>query len=224
MNQTGFAIQTHSLTKRFRRLRAVDDVNANIPTGSIYGLMGPNGAGKTTFVRLLLNLIDPTSGSATVLGHDVVKEPVKVRQRVGHVAALQPLWEWMTVRGFAGFMAGCYPKWNPDAVSTVLDRIGIDENATLGVLSRGHRELRIQVKPPHLPPVHPQGRIEVVYLPRNPHIVIARVEIRYRRDATLAAKHLLPYALHLVAQATHRPYPCYNHSASVHFSFRFPSM
>jgi len=139
MSQTGFAIQTHSLTKRFRRLRAVDQVDANIPTGSIYGLMGPNGAGKTTFVRLLLNLIDPTSGSATVLGHDVVKEPVKVRRRVGHVAALQPLWEWMTVRGFADFMAGCYPKWNPDAVSTVLDRIGIDENATLGVLSRGQR-------------------------------------------------------------------------------------
>jgi ABC-2 type transport system ATP-binding protein len=141
MSQTSFAIQTHSLNKRFRRLRAVDDVNANIPTGSIYGLMGPNGAGKTTFVRLLLNLIDPTSGSATVLGHDVVKEPVQVRRRVGHVAALQPLWDWMKVREFARLMSGCYPRWNQQPVSDILSRVGIDQRARIHALSRGQRAL-----------------------------------------------------------------------------------
>jgi ABC-2 type transport system ATP-binding protein len=139
MSENDYAISTHSLTKRFGRLRALDGVSANVPRGSIYGIMGPNGAGKTTFVRCLLNLINPTSGSATVLGHDVVREPVAVRRRVGHVAALQPLWDWMTVQGFADFVGGCYPKWNPDTVSTVLDRIGIDRNANLGVLSRGQR-------------------------------------------------------------------------------------
>jgi len=138
---TDAAILTHDLTRRFGRLRALDEVSAHVPRGAIYGLMGPNGAGKTTFVRVLLNLINPTSGSVTVLGHDVVKEPVKVRRRVGHVAALQPLWEWMTVRDFAGFMRGCYPRWNPEAVSTVLERIGIDQAATLGVLSRGQRAI-----------------------------------------------------------------------------------
>jgi ABC-2 type transport system ATP-binding protein len=76
-----------------------------------------------------------------VLGHDVVRQPVEVRRRVGHVAALQPLWDWMTVRDFAEFMRGCYPVWNPEAVSTVLDRIGIDQAATLGVLSRGQRAI-----------------------------------------------------------------------------------
>ena len=135
------AILTENLTRRFGRLRALDGVSAHVPRGAIYGLMGPNGAGKTTFVRVLLNLINPTSGSITVLGHDVVREPVEVRRRVGHVAALQPLWEWMTVRDFAGFMRGCYPKWNPEAVSTVLERIGIDQAATLGVLSRGQRAI-----------------------------------------------------------------------------------
>jgi ABC-2 type transport system ATP-binding protein len=139
LRSTSLAILTQNLTRRFGRLRALDEVNAHIPKGAIYGLMGPNGAGKTTFVRVLLNLVNPTSGSATVLGYDVVREPVKVRQRVGHVAALQPLWDWMTVRDFAGFMRGCYPRWNSEAVSTVLDRIGIDQAATLGVLSRGQR-------------------------------------------------------------------------------------
>lgn len=139
MNENGFAIETSGLTKRFGRLRALDGVDARVPRGSIYGLMGPNGAGKTTFVRLLLNLINPTLGSAVVLGHDVVRDPVAVRRRVGHVAALQPLWDWMSVRGYADFMAGCYPTWKPEAVSAVLDRIGIDQQAKLGDLSRGQR-------------------------------------------------------------------------------------
>jgi len=141
MSGNGYAITTDSLTKRFGRLRALDEVSAHVPRGSIYGLMGPNGAGKTTFVRCLLNLINPTGGSATVLGHDVVRESVAVRQRVGHVAALQPLWDWMSVKEFADFMAGCYPRWNPEAVSAVLDRVGIDREAKLGVLSRGQRAI-----------------------------------------------------------------------------------
>jgi ABC-2 type transport system ATP-binding protein len=139
MTDNGFAIETNDLTRRFGRLRALDSVAARVPRGSIYGLMGPNGAGKTTFVRILLNLINPTRGSAVVLGHDVVRDPVAVRRRVGHVAALQPLWDWMSVRDYADFMAGCYPSWNPEAVSTVLDRIGIDRNGKLGDLSRGQR-------------------------------------------------------------------------------------
>jgi ABC-2 type transport system ATP-binding protein len=141
MSDNDHAIVTDGLTKRFGRLRALDQVSAHVPRGSIYGLMGPNGAGKTTFIRCLLNLINPNRGSATVLGYDVVRDSVSVRQRIGHVAALQPLWEWMSVKEFADFMAGCYPRWNPDAVSTVLDRVGIDREAKLGVLSRGQRAI-----------------------------------------------------------------------------------
>jgi len=141
MSENEYAITSDSLTKRFGRLRALDAVSARVPRGSIYGLMGPNGAGKTTFVRVLLNLINPTSGSAQVLGLDVVRESVAVRRRVGHVAALQPLWDWMTVRDYTDFMAGCYPTWRPEAVSKVLDRIGIDTQAKLGELSRGQRAI-----------------------------------------------------------------------------------
>jgi ABC-2 type transport system ATP-binding protein len=141
MTENGFAIQTHSLTKRFGRLTALDGVSANVPTGSIYGLMGPNGAGKTTFVRVMLNLLSPTRGSATVLGHDVVREPVAVRRRIGHVAALQPLWEWMKVREFTHFMGACYPQWNPEAVSSILSHVGIDPEMKIQALSRGQRAI-----------------------------------------------------------------------------------
>ncbi len=141
MSDNGFAIQTHSLTKRFGRVRALDDVSAHVPTGSIYGLMGPNGAGKTTFVRVMLNLLNPTRGSATVLGHDVMRDPVAVRRRVGHVAALQPLWEWMKVSEFTDFVGGCYPQWNPEAVSSILSHVGIDPGMRIQALSRGQRAI-----------------------------------------------------------------------------------
>ena len=141
MSDNACAITTDSLTKRFGRRKALDDVSARVPRGSIYGLMGPNGSGKTTFVRCLLNLINPTRGSAAVLGLDVVRDSVAVRQRVGHVAALQPLWEWMKVREFADFMAGCYPHWNAEPVSATLSRVGIDQEARIQTLSRGQRAL-----------------------------------------------------------------------------------
>jgi len=137
----GYAVVTQSLSRRFGRKMALDGVSARVPLGSIYGLMGPNGAGKTTFIRCLLNLIDPTSGSGAVLGHDIVRDSVAVRRRVGHVAALQPLWEWMTVRELASFMAGCYPRWNQDAVKAVLSPVGIDPNDRIQELSRGQRTL-----------------------------------------------------------------------------------
>ncbi len=143
MSENGYAITTDSLTKRFGRLNALEDVSAHIPSGAIYGLMGPNGAGKTTFIHCLLNLVNPTRGSATVLGHDIVRDSVAVRRRVGHVAALQPLWDWMKVREFANFMAGCYPRWNQQPVSDLLARVGIDQNARIQTLSRGQRTLAV---------------------------------------------------------------------------------
>ena len=141
MGSSDYAVTSESLTKRFGRKLALDAVSAHIPVGAIYGLMGPNGAGKTTFVRCLLNLLTPTRGTATVLGHDVVRDSVAARKRIGHVAALQPLWDWMRVRELAGFMAGCYPRWNAEVVSSVLSRVGIDAKDRIQDLSRGQRTL-----------------------------------------------------------------------------------
>jgi ABC-2 type transport system ATP-binding protein len=135
------AITSDSLTKRFGRKVALDSVSAHVPVGAIYGLMGPNGAGKTTLLRCLLKLITPTRGAATVLGHDVVRDSVAARRRVGHVAPMQPLWEWMRVRELAQFMAGCYGRWNSEAVSAILSRVGIDPQARIHDLSRGQRAL-----------------------------------------------------------------------------------
>ena len=75
-----------NLGKRYGELRAVDDISFEVHEGEIFGLIGPNGAGKTTALRVLATLLVPTSGSASVLGHDVVREPEKVRPVISYLA------------------------------------------------------------------------------------------------------------------------------------------
>jgi ABC-2 type transport system ATP-binding protein len=77
------AIETHGLVKSFGDTHALSGVDLRIRKGSVFGLLGPNGAGKTTTIRILATLLRPDAGTATVLGHDVVKEPAMVRQKVG---------------------------------------------------------------------------------------------------------------------------------------------
>ncbi|MEK6986038.1 MAG: ATP-binding cassette domain-containing protein [Candidatus Thermoplasmatota archaeon] len=76
------AIETHGLAKSYKATKALDGIDLQIRRGSVYGLLGPNGAGKTTTIRILATLITPSAGSATVLGHDVVREAKTVRQKV----------------------------------------------------------------------------------------------------------------------------------------------
>jgi sodium transport system ATP-binding protein len=90
-------IEARHLTKIFRdkkrgEIRAADDVSFTVAPGQIYGLLGANGAGKTTTLRLLATLLQPTSGSATIAGFDVVREPQKVRANVGFLAASTALY------------------------------------------------------------------------------------------------------------------------------------
>ena len=82
------AIETHALTRSFDEVRAVDGVDLIAPAGSIYGLLGSNGAGKSTLIKVLTTLLPPTSGTARVAGHDVVREAQLVRARTGYVPQL----------------------------------------------------------------------------------------------------------------------------------------
>jgi len=96
-------IEARHLTKIFKdkkrgEIRAVDDVSFTCRPGQIYGLLGANGAGKTTALRLLATLLQPTSGSATLAGHDTAKEAQKVRANVGFLAASTALYGRLTAR------------------------------------------------------------------------------------------------------------------------------
>jgi ABC-2 type transport system ATP-binding protein len=76
-------IETHGLTKKYGKITAVDNLSISIEEGEIFGLLGPNGAGKTTIIKMLATLLEPTSGSASVNGFDIKKQPDKVRQSIG---------------------------------------------------------------------------------------------------------------------------------------------
>ena len=81
-------LTTRELTRRFGNLTAVDHLSVSVGTGEIFGLIGPNGAGKTTSIKMLTTLLPPTSGSATVAGFDVLRQPDKVRRNIGYVPQL----------------------------------------------------------------------------------------------------------------------------------------
>lgn len=96
-------IEARQLTKTFRdkkrgEIHAAEDVTFTVQPGQIYGLLGANGAGKTTTLRLLATLLQPTRGSAVVAGHDIVREPARVRAKVGFLAASTALYGRLTAR------------------------------------------------------------------------------------------------------------------------------
>ncbi len=78
-------IETHDLSKRYGRVVAVEGLNLQVGEGEVFGLLGPNGSGKTTTILMLLGLTEPTRGEARVLGLDPMREPLKVKSRVGYL-------------------------------------------------------------------------------------------------------------------------------------------
>jgi ABC-2 type transport system ATP-binding protein len=82
------AIECSALTRRFETVTAVDALTLNVPEGEMFGLLGPNGAGKTTTIKMLITLLDPSSGRARVAGHDVVADARDVRRSIGYVPQL----------------------------------------------------------------------------------------------------------------------------------------
>ena len=98
-------IETHRLTKRYGPLVAVDGVSFKVGPGEVLGFLGPNGAGKSTTMKMLAGFLAPTSGSATVCGHDVTVEPLAVKRALGYMPEGAPSYGDMTPRQFLDFVA-----------------------------------------------------------------------------------------------------------------------
>jgi len=102
------AVQTVDLVKRFGDFTAVDGVTFTVERGEIFGFLGPNGAGKTTTMRMLMGLIRPTSGTATVLGFDVARQTAQIRRRIGYMSQRFSLYNDLTVDENLTFFGGAY--------------------------------------------------------------------------------------------------------------------
>ncbi|MEO7149274.1 MAG: ABC transporter ATP-binding protein [Rhodanobacteraceae bacterium] len=98
-------IETEHLCKRYGALPAVDDLNLRVAAGQVLGLLGPNGAGKSTSMRMIAGFLLPSSGSARVCGHDVVRAPLAARRALGYLPEGAPSYGEMSVREFLFFIA-----------------------------------------------------------------------------------------------------------------------
>jgi ABC-2 type transport system ATP-binding protein len=98
-------IKTHNLSKTYGDVKAVDHVNISIEEGELFGLLGPNGSGKTTMIKMLTGQTRPTGGTATVLGIDVTKDPVGVRERVGIIPEQETPPSFLSAMEYLHFVA-----------------------------------------------------------------------------------------------------------------------
>jgi ABC-2 type transport system ATP-binding protein len=138
-------IEVVNLTKRFPRHEAVRGISFSVAKGEIIGFLGPNGAGKTTTLRMLTGYLPPTSGTASVAGHDVYRESIEARRKIGYMPENVPLYDDMRVREYLRFRANLKGLNNRDAkrrVEEVVETCGLDsvKRKMIRVLSKGYRQ------------------------------------------------------------------------------------
>jgi ABC-2 type transport system ATP-binding protein len=103
-----YVITSEKLTKKFGGFTAVDQLSLQIKKGEIFGFLGPNGAGKSTTIRMLCGILEPTAGSATVLGYDLLRETEKIKEKIGYMSQKFSLYDDLTVKENLKFYAGLY--------------------------------------------------------------------------------------------------------------------
>jgi ABC-2 type transport system ATP-binding protein len=132
-------IITTGLTKFYGEHRGVIDIDLGVGEGQVFGLLGPNGAGKTTCIRLFLDLIHPTSGSATLLGLDSRADSVRIRQAVGYLPGDFITYEKLTARDLLEYFVNLRGHGMARAES-LAERFDLDLTRKIGELSRGNRQ------------------------------------------------------------------------------------
>ena len=132
-------IETDDLSLRYGRTEAVRHLTMKVPAGSVYALIGPNGAGKTTTIKALMNLLRPSSGSASVLGVDSRRVGPAVLRRIGYVSENQELPLWMTPSGLLAYCAPFYPSWDSAFAASLAKQLALPLDKPLKACSRGMR-------------------------------------------------------------------------------------
>jgi ABC-2 type transport system ATP-binding protein len=134
-------IQLVDVTKRYDDTIVVDRLNLQINAGEIVGMIGHNGAGKSTTLKIIAGQVEPTSGHVQVMGHDMQRESIKVKQRIGYLPEESSLYEAMTARQYLLFFSELYQMPRRKAwqrIDQLLDSLGLaDENKLTGEFSKG---------------------------------------------------------------------------------------
>jgi ABC-2 type transport system ATP-binding protein len=135
------AIELRGVVKDYGRVRALDGTDMRIDRGRIFGFLGPNGAGKTTAIRILLDLIRPTAGTATVLGFDCQRQSIEVRERTGYLPGDLRLYDSMRGEEFLDLIDSFRPRKRDATYRRELcRRLGLDVSRPIRALSKGNKQ------------------------------------------------------------------------------------
>jgi ABC-2 type transport system ATP-binding protein len=137
------SISVENVTKTYGDQKALDKVGFKIGNGEIVGFLGPNGAGKSTMMKILTCFIPPTSGNAFVCGHDIHRDSIEIRKKVGYLPEHNPIHPDMYVKEYLHFVAGVHGLRNrTKLVAGMVDRVGLgrEQHKLIGALSKGYRQ------------------------------------------------------------------------------------
>jgi len=135
-----YAIETEGLTKYYGDVRGVEDVGLQVRSGEVFGFLGPNGAGKTTTIRLLLNLIRPTRGTARILGMDVAKRSLEVRRRCGVVTGEPAFFESLSGVSHSRLVQSFHGDSGARRIRELVERLDLDLERPVRAYSRGMKQ------------------------------------------------------------------------------------
>jgi ABC-2 type transport system ATP-binding protein len=133
-------IETQGLTKYYGKVRGIQDLRLSVREGEVFGYLGPNGAGKTTTIRLLLDLIRPTRGTAHLFGQDVRNRAAAVKTRVGNLPGELVLWENLTGRELLAFVGNMRGRLDWPWIEELAERLDVDLSRRVGTLSHGNKQ------------------------------------------------------------------------------------
>jgi ABC-2 type transport system ATP-binding protein len=134
------AIRTHGLTLSYRHGRGIEGVHLDVPTGEVFGFLGPNGAGKTTTIRVLLDFLRPTSGSASVLGLDSRDDSLAIRARTGYLPGDFSLPPTLTGTQVLDWLSSLRPDTPPVRREELVERFDVQLDRPMKHLSKGNRQ------------------------------------------------------------------------------------
>ena len=135
-----YIIETNNLCKSYGKSRGIIDLNLKIKEGEIFGFVGPNGAGKSTTIRTLLNFIFPTSGSAKILGKDIVKESSEIKKYIGYVPSEVKFYDEVKVKDIIKYSASFYNNVSQEEVDKLYKILDVDINKKMSELSLGNKK------------------------------------------------------------------------------------
>lgn len=134
------AIELLNLTKKYGRDRGIEAISFSVAHGQVFGFLGPNGSGKSTAMRLLMGLLEPTSGSATILGRDSLSHDSKLLSRVGYLPGSLSLYKNMTGRDFLRYVSKLRKGNFDKEIEVLADRLHLDLKKHIHDLSKGNRQ------------------------------------------------------------------------------------